>query len=266
MSERDSYPAGVPCWVETLHHDPRAAAAFYGALLGWELVSSDPEPGEDEYLVARLRGRDVAGIGTLPDRIASAWVTHVRVESADAAVEAARAAGGEVLDGPIDAAPAGHFAVLADPTGAVFCAWQAEIREGAELINEPGAWSMSALRTTDPENAAEFYGAVFGWEPESFGPVQLFRLPGYLGGTPEQPVPRDVVAVMAPLGDDGAGSRWDVDFWVQDAEATATHAVELGGRVVVGPHDRPPFRSAVLADPGGAAFSISQLVASSPTP
>jgi len=266
MSERDSYPAGVPCWVETLHDDPRAAAAFYGALFGWELVSSEPEPGEDEYLVARLRGRDVAGIGTLPDRIAAAWVTHVRVESADAAVEAARAAGGQVLDGPVDAAPAGRFAVLADPTGAVFCAWQADIREGAELINEPGAWSMSALQTTDPDSAAGFYGAVFGWEPESFGPVRLFRLPGYVGGTPDQPVPRDLVAVMAQLDDAGAGSRWDVDFWVQDAEATAAHAVGLGGRVLVAPHDRPPFRSAVLADPGGARFSISQLVAGGSTP
>jgi uncharacterized protein len=267
MSKRDSYPAGVPCWVEALHDDPRAAGAFYGSLFGWALVSSEPEPGEDEYLVARLRGRDVAGIGTLPrsgNGMAPAWVTHVRVQNAEAAVEAVKAAGGEVLDGPIDAAPAGRFAVLADPTGAVFCAWQAEIRDGAELINEPGAWAMSALQTTAPARAAEFYGAVFGWAPEPFGPIHLFRLPGYVGGTPDQPVPRDVVAVMVPLGDAGAGSRWDVDFWVQDADATAAHAVELGGRVVMPPHDRPPFRSAVLADPGGAAFSISQLVASSP--
>ena len=65
MSERDDYPAGVPCWVETLHDDPRAAGAFYGALLGWELVGSDRGRGrKDEYLVARLRGHDVAGIGT----------------------------------------------------------------------------------------------------------------------------------------------------------------------------------------------------------
>ena len=267
MSERDTYPAGVPCWVEALHDDARAAAAFYGTLLGWELVSSEPEPGEDEYLVARLRGRDVAGIGTLPRSghgMAPAWATHVRVANAEAAGEAVKAAGGEVLDGPIDAAPAGRFAVLADPTGAVFCAWQAEIRDGAELINEPGAWAMSALQTTDPARAAEFYRAVFGWEAESYGPVQLLRLPGYVGGTPQQPVPRDVVAVMVPLDDAGAGSRWSVDFWVQDAEATAAHAVELGGRVVLAPHDRPPFRSAVLADPGGAAFSISQLVAGGP--
>jgi len=268
MSERDSYPAGVPCWVETLQDDPQAAAAFYGSLLGWEPVGSDAEDEEGpfEYLVARVRGRDVAGIGSLPESgsVPPAWVTHVRVESADATAEAARAAGGTVLDGPLDAAPAGRLAVVVDPTGALFCAWQAGVREGAELVNEPSAWAMSALQTTDPARAAQFYGAVFGWEAEAFGPVWLLRLPGYVGGTPEQPVPRDVVAVMAPLGDAGGASRWDVDFWVHDAEVMAGRAVELGGRVVVPPHDRPPFRSAVLADPGGAAFSISQLVASSP--
>jgi len=261
MSERDSYPVGVPCWVETLQDDPQAAAAFYGSLLGWEPVGAEAEgeEGAFEYLVARLRGRDVAGIGSLPNGVSPAWVTHVRVESADATAELARTAGGTVLEGPLDAAPAGRLAVLADPTGALFCAWQAGVREGAELVNEPGAWAMSALQTTDPAQAAECYGAVFGWDAEAFGPVWLLRLPGYVGGTPDQPVPRDVVAVMAPLGVADAISRWDVDFWVRDAEATARHAVELGGRVVAPPHDRPPFHSAVLADPEGAAFSVSQL-------
>jgi len=35
MGERERYPAGVPCWVETLQPDPRAALGFYGPLLGW---------------------------------------------------------------------------------------------------------------------------------------------------------------------------------------------------------------------------------------
>ena len=65
---------------------------------------------------------------------------------------------------------------------------------------------------------------------------------------------------MVPLAADGGPPRWDVDFWVDDADAAARRAVELSGRVVGPPHERPPFRSAVLADPGGAAFSVSQLV------
>ena len=166
-----------------------------------------------------------------------------------------------MLDGPVEADPAGRFAVLADPTGARFCVWEAGIRDGAMLVNEPGAWAMSALRTGDPARAAAFYGAVFGWAAEPYGPAWLLRLPGHTGGTPDQPVPRDVVAVMAPLGGAGGTARWDVDFWVHDCEATARQAAGLGGRVVTAPHDRPPFRSAVLEDPAGAVFSVSQLVA-----
>ena len=39
MSERDSYPAGVPCWVTNLQHDVPAATAFYTELFGWETES-----------------------------------------------------------------------------------------------------------------------------------------------------------------------------------------------------------------------------------
>lgn len=257
MSTRDTYPAGVPCWVETLQADTRAAAAFYEGLMGWTLVGSD-DPDEEHdwsYLVARLYGADVAGIGALPDGLAASWVTHVRVDSAADAGARARAAGGAVLDGPIDASPAGRFVVLADPVGAVFCAWEPEIRAGAERINEPGAWAMSALQTPDPARAAAFYEAVFGWLAEPWGPAHLFRLPGYVGGTDEQPVPRDVVAVMVP----GDAPAWAVDFWVDDLDAAVVRAADLGGRVLMPIHDRPPFRSAVLADPEGAAFSLSQL-------
>jgi predicted enzyme related to lactoylglutathione lyase len=58
----------------------------------------------------------------------------------------------------------------------------------------------------------------------------------------------------------GPSALWTVDFWVTDADATAARAVELGGSVVQGPFNRPPFRSAVLADGAGATFSVSQLV------
>ena len=222
---------------------------------------------QSQYFVGRVKGRDVAGIGSLPDKtVAPAWITHIRVDSVDAAVGRSKKAGGNVLDGPLDAPPAGKLAVLADPAGAVFCAWEAGIREGAQLVNEPRAWAMSALNTSDAESSKAFYGAVFGWSAESFGPpgspVALWRLPGYVGGEPSQPVPRDVVAVM--MSGDETGSRvpphWSVDFWVDDADATAANAAKLGGRVVVPAHDAHGFRRAVLADPQGPVFSVSQLM------
>ena len=80
---------------------------------------------------------------------------------------------------------------------------------------------MSLLRTPDHEGAKAFYGAVFGWTTEAFGPMLLWRLPGYVGGVPEQPVSREVVAVMARAGD-GEAAHWRVDFWIGTIETLAS--------------------------------------------
>jgi uncharacterized protein len=267
VSERGPYPAGVPCWVDTAQPDPKAALDFYGSILGWEFAGPGPMPGgiAGQYFVAQVNGRDVAGIGSLPDlgRPASpSWNTYVRVDSADETVERARRAGGDLLIGPLDALPAGRLAVLTDPAGAAICLWEASAREGAQLVNEPRTWAMSSLHVRDSQAAAAFYGSVFGWQAESVGsaqaPLTLFRLPGYVGGQERQPIPRDVVAVMAPA----AGSstdvppHWNVNFQV--ADAVAEHAAALGGTIVIAPSDTPGFRSAALADPQGGVFSISQ--------
>jgi predicted enzyme related to lactoylglutathione lyase len=115
---------------------------------------------------------------------------------------------------------------------------------------------MSMLTTPDPDGAKEFYGTVFGWTTEGFGPATLFRQPGYVGGEPEQPVPRDVVAVMV----EGSPAEWRPDFWVADIDAIVSTAGSLGGATVVPTYDIPNMRQAVLADPQGAAFSVTQLL------
>jgi predicted enzyme related to lactoylglutathione lyase len=262
MSHRSHYPPGVPCWIDTAQPDIEAALSFYGALFGWEFVGPGAMPGDPpgRYYVARARGEDVAGVSSLPSGVPpnAAWTTYVAVDSADRAADRARSAGGTVEVDPFDAPPAGRMAVLRDPAGAVFCVWQPGDRKGAQLVNEPSAWSMSMLNTSDVDRAAAFYAELFGWQSESFGPgLTLFRLPGYVGGEPQQPVPRDVVAVMA-AGDGEPG--WMVDIWVADADATAEIATELDGAVVVAPRETPGFRNAMIADPAGAVFSISQLL------
>ena len=62
MPDRDGYPPGVPCWVDTTQPDPDAAAAFYRDLFGWEVEDVMP-PGQDaKYFMGRIRGRDVAAV------------------------------------------------------------------------------------------------------------------------------------------------------------------------------------------------------------
>jgi uncharacterized protein len=259
MSERDGYPHGVPHWTTCLVHDLDRAMKFYGQVFGWEFDVSR----EDGYAVATLRGREVAGIGTVaaaqPD-VQPAWITEVCIDDAATTVEAVIRAGGSVLAGPMDMSPASVLTVVADPSGAVFCATQPVGRAGAELVNEPSTWTMSALSTPDPAKVAEFYRNVFGWEPEEFGPITMWRLPGYVGGEPTQPVARDVIAVAQPSDDT---PRWNVDFRIDDADRAARAVVEGGGAVIAEPADQQfvPFRQAVLADPDGAVFTVSQLLA-----
>lgn len=265
MKARLAYPPGVPCWVDTLQADPHAACDFYAGLFGWEIAGPGPMPGGGEYFVARVGGQDVAGIATRPagSDTAPAWTTYVRVADAADAATRARRAGGTIVAEPFDALPAGRAAILACPGGAVFGVWEAHDREGAQLVNAPSAWAMSALMTDDAERALAFYGTLFGWQPQTFaaGPVAvtLCRLPGYVGGKEEQPVPRDVVACIMPAGT-SSPPAWHVDFWVDDADAAAVRVERLGGTVVVPPYEAANFRQAVLADREGAAFSVSQLL------
>ena len=256
MSTRDGYEHGVPCWVDTWQPDADAAAGFYADVLGWE-VAAGPE-----YSMARLRGRDVAGLASpAPDNVAVQWTTYVWVDDADDAAARARDAGGSVLVEPFDALDGGRIAIVADPGGAALGVWQPGEHKGAQLVNEPGAWAMSQVLTDQTEAAKSFYAAVFGWETMDFGEgIALWRLPGFVGGEPEQPVPRDVVAVMGPLQDENVPSRWTVDFWVDDVDAAVERASAGGATVLAPPFDSPVGRSAVLADPAGAAFSISKVV------
>jgi uncharacterized protein len=265
MSNRKGYEPGVPCWITAVHPDTEATIPFYEGIFGWETENLMDAEDPGKYVICRLRGREVAALvsdhPSAPSPPTAIWGTNVWVDSADETAARATEAGGELLGEPFDSPGGGRVAVLADPAGAVFCAWQPQGRLGAQAVNEPGAWAMSQLLTPDPEGAKAFYGTVFGWTTESFDAggteVTLFRVPGYVGGEPSQPVSREVVAAMAEAP---GPAHWAVDFWIDDAETAAARAAELGGHVVQAPHDAPPFKRAVIADPQGATFSVSQLM------
>jgi len=257
MSERDGYQHGVPCWVDTWQPDADAAAAFYAGIFGWEVRSGSPAGTETRYDLCTVQGSDVAAIGSpLPEGAAPAWTTYVWVDDADAAAAKAADAGGSLVTAPFASLDGGRMAIVTDPAGALLGLWQPGAHRGAQRVNEPSAYAMSLLHTPDTAAAAAFYADLFGWTTEAFGPATMFRLPGFVGGEPTQPVPRDVVAVMAP----GEPARWAVDFWIADADVAAVTAEQSGGRVLEPPADAGPFRRAVLSDPEGAAFSVSQLV------
>jgi predicted enzyme related to lactoylglutathione lyase len=242
---------------------------FYTELFGWETTNLMSPKSYSKYYVCKHRGRDVAAIGSERDGAlpVPAWNTYIWADSADDTVAKVTDAGGRVVIEPFDRLDAARVAVVADPASAALGVWQPGEHRGAQLVNEPGAWSMSQLNTRDPEGAKAFYRAVFGWDTDTFdmgeGEVTLWRLPGYVGGEPGQPVSREVVGVMVPISGDrspeNVSAHWSIDFWVDDVDVTAFKAAELGGEVKVWPFHTSVGRTAILADPQGAVFSVSKV-------
>ena len=257
------YPPGVPCWVDVATSDLDASSAFYAGLFDWAVEQETPD---DPYRIARLGGREVAGLRELAGA-PPGWTTYVRVEDAGAGAARVSAAGGQVMLGPFDVV-GGRVVACADPAGAAFCLWEPGGREGAELVNASGSWNWSDLETPDQEGAAAFYGAVAGWEAVPMGDVAMWRLPGYgdfLAARDPDLRRRHGKAGVPPGFSDAVGwlahgdeARWSVTFAVDDADAVAARAAELGGTVVTPPFDAGPARVALLADPDGAGFSVSR--------
>jgi len=115
---------------------------------------------------------------------------------------------------------------------------------------EPGVPCWIDLGSPDPQGAADFYGALFGWDvpegPEEAGGYRIAAV----GGLP--------VAGIGPAQNPGP-PVWTTYIDVEDADETAAKVSAAGGQVVVPPMDVFEFgRMAVFVDPVGAFFSVWQ--------
>lgn len=241
----------APNWVDLSTPDPASAARFYARLLGWTIEATESPMGP--YLIGRLGDRQVGGLmapGPDDAGVPSMWTVFVHVADVDQTVVHVTQAGGTVLEPGFDI-PDGRVAVVADPSGAMFGIITGLEPEGTWMSDQHGAVCWVELLTHDPEAAEPFYAAVFGWKgatQQAGGlPYTTFALDG------------DEVAGMLPTPDTvpaEAPSYWAVYFAVEDCEATAELATELGGRVLHPPTKAGQHRFAVLADPFDATFSI----------
>src|SRR5580704_9469793 len=202
------------------------------------------------------------------------WVDTSQPDPVDAARFYSGLFGWQTEDAmPPDAGTHYYMARIgARDAGAVFCVWQPGSHRGSAAVNEHGAVNCNNLHTDDVEAARAFYGAMFGWTTIDVG-SPMWALPGYgdhleeltpglRAGMKQMGAPEgfeDVVATILPR--EGGPARWSVTFAVDDVDAIAARARELGGSLLAEPQNAPWVRFAVLADPAGASFTASQFVA-----
>jgi hypothetical protein len=253
MVRRSSYPAGMPCWTDLQAADVAAAKAFYQRLFGWS-YDDRPTPTGDSYALALVDSDVVAAIAPRSPMLAAdapaAWSSYLAVDSVDAAVAAASAAGGSVLAPAADIPGSGRMAFVADPAGVAVGLWQAGGRIGADRVNEPNTLVWNELSTDRLAAALPFYQAVAGLDavPARLGDTDytLLKLAG-----------RDVAGATGPALP-ALADRWLSWFGVADAAAAADAARQAGGTVLVEPAELPVGITATLRDPQGAVFGVLQ--------
>jgi len=252
MVRRDTpWPAGTPCWIDLGVADIARASAFYSGLFGWQVQAGPPEAGG--YAICEIDGDPVAGIGPKmgPPDMPTFWTTYLASEDADETADKVKAAGGQIVMGPMDVMDVGRMFVATDPGGAVFGVWQARAHTGVRRANEPGSLVWSENMSRDYEGNKAFYGAVFGY---SFGDISA---DGFNYATLDfdgRPV--------GGIGEIGAEhpaempASWGTYFAVTDTDAAVQRAVDLGGSVVAPAWDSPYGRMAVVRDDQGAVFAV----------
>lgn len=112
--------AGEWNWFQLLQRNPKAGAAFYAEVFGYE-VAPDERPGKPDHYFLSSGGQTRAGVGPLPVRVdpQSGWLGIVRVDNLDATLAKALAHGGKLLVKPRDTASGNRFALLVDSTDGV---------------------------------------------------------------------------------------------------------------------------------------------------
>ena len=114
-----------------------------------------------------------------------------------------------------------------------------------------GAFSWAELITSDVEGAKTFYSSLLGWKLED---MQV----GDITYTLVRAGDREIAGIMAaPPEAAGMPPTWGAYVTVDDVDARAGQAVELGGRLLLEPRDIPDVgRFCVIQDPQGATLSL----------
>jgi predicted enzyme related to lactoylglutathione lyase len=257
MAVMTSHRPGTFSWVDLAAHDVDAAERYYTQLFGWTADRTQFGPDADDvYVTLRKDGRDAAALYAMdPTQKAqgmpSAWLSYVTVESADEAASRARVLGATVLADAFDVMDVGRMALIGDPTGAMFAAWEPRRHVGAGIKDDPDSLCWNELATRDRDRAVAFYSTLFDWTPMPFeeSPVPYTMMMN--GETPVGGI------YTMPASMEGVPPHWAPYFAVEDTDDTLRRSDELGGTTTAPPDDIPGIgRLAGLRDPQGGTFWV----------
>jgi predicted enzyme related to lactoylglutathione lyase len=125
-------------WHELATSDADAAVNFYSKLFGWG-VGPKHDMGPDGFYHLMLHnGEQFVGIFQ-SSSIPVSWMSYVRVDDAGKAANAAKTAGGRVINGPMEVPGGTWIAQILDPAGAGFAVHELKAAAEAKPAAKPKA-------------------------------------------------------------------------------------------------------------------------------
>lgn len=251
MQEVKSYPNGIFSWIDLATTDLAGAKAFYQGLFGWEAVDVPTDQGTT-YTMFQIDGKNVAGGGEMSADMQEQgmppfWSSYVKHDDVDSIAQKISDAGGNIMFPPMDVMEEGRMTMAMDPTGAPFGVWQPRNHIGAQVVNSPGALVWNELQTPELASAKEFYTSVFGWSHQT-------DENGYVVVLQDERAHAGMMEIDESWGD--VPPNWAVYIMVEDVEATAAKAKELGGNLLMEVTSAGEMGSfIVIQDPQGAVFT-----------
>lgn len=254
--------AGSIVHIELYSDDVDASRRFLGSVFGWEFE----EFPEMDYTTWRAPNAPGGGLMAVEEGMEAfpRTLLYVSAESLDDVREAARAAGGSVVEAEIEVPEMGVFSILSDPAGVVTAAW--EDRSGGEAPEEgwpaltddpdPGSVTHFELYSEDTNATGSFVEAVYGWA------VEAMEDGGYIMVRPPTP---PAGGLMAATDEMPTGSI--AYLLVEDAAETCTSSEAAGGTVLRDPFEIEGWGTmAVVEVPGGIPIALWEAVpAADPT-
>lgn len=235
---------GKLVWHELLTDDAAAAERFYHALFGWTFKPVNPH-----YTLVLNAGTAIAGIVQLKKKTPeqpSRWLAALSVSDVKQTVKAAEAGGGTLHEGPTCLTVRGRYALISDPDGAELILLNSASGDPKDSTPPAGAWIWDELWSRNVQKSLYFYQQLAGYNYTPVGSDYVIA--------EKRRIWR---AGIRPALIDNINGRWIPVLRTDYPEATARHAEQSGGQILVETQQADSDKKIiVVADPSGALFML----------
>lgn len=258
-------PVGSFIWYELMTTDPEAAAAFYGAVVGWKMVGdSDPQAsGIDYRLWMRDDGGNAGGVLRLTPEMCDqgahpCWLPYIYVPDVDLEIDAITREGGKVQM-PATDMHVGRIAMVTDPQGIPLYLMNPIPPADAPPDAESDVFSPTELQrvawnelaSPDQKASEEFYARHYGYEFNNSMPM------GEMGSYDFIDHHGQCLGAVMQRQDEGQPAAWTFYFRVPSIDAGHAAVKANGGTALMDPVEVPGGEWVFHAlDPQGATFGL----------